>query len=216
MRKRSRILTLVLVALAVTMLTVGGFWLAGYVNTTQVGADYPSNEVVVTSDVVSEKRPDMTKDDYSVQANQPRKITLPTLNIAAYVQKVGTTTSGDMATPNNLFFAGWYKDSPAPGDVGVSIVNGHFGGRYTEGIFRRLDSLTKGSSIRVQMGDMSLRNFEVVSVQSYALKESAEALYKDDASIQNELHLITCGGAYIDASQTYDRRIIVVARLAQS
>ena len=201
------------VVVGIALVAVGGLWTVDYLRLTRIGEDYPTNATVMTSSIVSEKRPDMQKDDYSVAASQPRKIEIPAVNIEAYIQRVGVTSSNDMATPNNLFFTGWYNGSPVPGSKGVSIINGHAGGRYTNGIFRHLNSLNVGSAFRIQMGDLSWRDFEVTSVSSYSVKDAADALYKDDKSIEKETHLITCDGIFDDVMKTYDKRVIVVAKL---
>jgi LPXTG-site transpeptidase (sortase) family protein len=116
-----------------------------------------------------------------------------------------------MATPNNIYFTGWYVESVVPGEKGVSILNGHVGGRYSPGIFKDLKNIEEGKSIRVEMGDLSWREFRVVSTTSYALSEAAEPLFHNDPRIDQELHLITCDGVYNKATETYDQRIIVVA-----
>ena len=200
------------VVIGVALVIVGGLWAVDYFRLTRVGEDYPPNATVAASSVVSEKRPDMQKDDYSVAASQPRKIGIPAINVEAYIQRVGVTPSNDMATPNNLFFAGWYNESPSPGSKGVSIINGHAGGRYTDGIFRHLNSLNVGSPFRIQMGDLSWRNFEVTSIASYSVKDAADVLYRDDRNIEKEVHLITCDGIFDDATKTYDKRVVVVAK----
>lgn len=180
---------------------------------TQIGEAYPSSDTVLTSTVISEKRPDIGSSEFTVPDNQPRKIELPSLRVEAFIQRVGVTSANEMATPDNIFFAGWYIDSAVPGETGVSIINGHAGGRYVNGAFRHLNVLESGDLVRVQMGDLSWREFEVVSVDTYDLEQATAALYDDDKDIDRELRLITCDGVFDDITQTYDKRVIVVAKL---
>lgn len=63
------------------------------------------------------------------------------------------------------------------------------------------------------MGDLSWRQFKVISTSTYPVEDAAAALFKDDPSVSHELHLITCDGAFDDNTQTYDKRTIVVAGL---
>lgn len=213
---RRRVFTGIVLIVGIVLVAFAGFGLYEYVHTTHVGAAYPSSETVSRDEEVSEKPITVdTKAGYTVPADQPRIIDIPSLSVTAYTQPVGVGIDGAMATPNNINFTGWYVRSVAPGEQGVSIINGHAGGRYTDGIFRHLNTLKSGDSIKVQMGDYSWRNFEVVSSKIYSVSDAGEALFKDDISIDKELHLITCDGKFDDATQTYDQRAIVVAKYVQ-
>lgn len=148
-------------------------------------------------------------DEYKVPAGQPRVISLPSLGVEAYVQRVGIDKDNVMVAPNNIFYAGWYTGSITPGEIGVSIIDGHAGGRYENGIFKHLAKIKKGDTIRIQMGDGTWREFKTISTDIYPAKDSAKALFIDDPTIERELHLITCDGAFDDRTQTYDKRLIV-------
>lgn len=172
----------------------------------------PTNQTLTqTTDTPSEVHPGPVTTEYTVPANQPRVIQIPQLSLEAYVRRVGIDKSSTMVAPDNIYFTGWYVGSVAPGEKGISIINGHAGGRYEQGIFRDIITLTADESIRVQMGDLTWREFQVVSAKSYTTSEATAALFKDDQSVENELHLITCDGKFNDRTQTYDRRFIVVA-----
>ena len=215
MSKKDRHLKVVISVSAIlgsALVIVAALGIMDYLKVTQSGEEYPSTEVVQTSVVTSEKAPPAISEEYSVPATQPRVIEIPSIDVKAYIQKVGVASDGAMATPNNLFFTGWYTQSVVPGDTGVSIINGHVGGRYNAGIFRYLKDLEKDAVIKVQLGDLSWREFAVVSVNAYAVNDAAAPLFNDDVTIDSELHLITCDGVFDDATQTYDQRVIVVAR----
>lgn len=121
-----------------------------------------------------------------------------------------------MAVPTNIFFAGWYVNGASPGELGVSIINGHAGGRYEQGVFHEIKSLRVDDVINIQAGDLSWKAFSVRSIETYDVQEAAVPLYADDPLISEELHLITCDGVFDDATQTYDKRVIVVAALIKS
>jgi len=200
----------------IALLAFAGFGVYDYYHTTHSGESFPSSETVSRDVPVSERT--ISVDDsegYTVSANQPRVIEIPSLHVKGYVQRVGVAADGAMATPSNINFAGWYVRNPAPGESGVSIINGHAGGRYTDGIFKHIGQLKAGDTLTLQMGDLSWRNFEVISSKIYPVADAGTALFKDDPSIDQELHLITCDGDFNDASQTYDARAIVVAKFIQ-
>ncbi len=211
MSKNRATLLLIVAVISSVAIVMALVCLADYYQTTHHGDDIPTTEIVTSDSTVSEKLV-IVNDSYTVPADQPRVIDIASLGVKAYVQRVGVTKDKVMATPNNINFTGWYTNSPAPGSVGVSIVNGHAGGRYTDGVFRRLNQLKRDDIIKVQMGDLSWRNFSTVSTNVYSVTDATKSLFKDDPSIDTELHLITCDGKFDDVSQTYDSRIIVVAK----
>jgi len=186
--------------------------LADYISTTTTGPTKPADSVLTSTARPSEKNPGPVTADYTVAKDQPRQIKIPKLTIDAYIGRVGVGVDGAMATPNNIYFAGWYVNSVTPGANGLSIINGHAGGRYEQGIFRHLGDLSAGDHFSVQMGDLSWRDFTVVSKAAYAVQDAGSALFHDDPSIARELHLITCDGVFDDHTQTYNQRMIVVAR----
>lgn len=210
MRRRLPLIIAAIVGLA--CLTFLGFWLVDYLRVTTEGPTSPTNETLSRSVDQPSEKPVTVNDDYLVPDDQPRVIEIPSINAKGYVQRVGVDADKVMVSPNNIAFTGWYVGSVAPGEKGVSIINGHAGGRYVDGIFKQLNRLTQGDEFRIQMGDASWRTFEVVSVKAFSVAEAQAPLYHDDPAIENELHLITCDGAFDDRTQTYDQRLIVVAK----
>ena len=210
--RKKRTVAVFLVVLAIALLTVSGFGIWDYLKTTRTGDDMPSSEVVSDVGVVSEKPVTVSDAMYTVPSHQPRTIQIPRLGINAYVQKVGIEKNGAMSTPSNINFAGWYINSRSPGESGVSIINGHAGGRYSPGVFLQIGQLQPTDKLYVQMGDMTMREFSVLSVNTYSVAEASTPLFNDDPLIDKELHLITCDGVFNDQTQSYDKRTVVVAR----
>ncbi|HEU4967085.1 MAG TPA: class F sortase, partial [Candidatus Saccharimonadales bacterium] len=58
-------------------------------------------------------------EDYTVPALNPRYIYIPRLNITAIVRRLGTTPDNEIATPDNVYDAGWYQGSSRPGQPGA-------------------------------------------------------------------------------------------------
>lgn len=210
-RRRLAVISVVSI-IAIALLAYGLLGVFEYFKVTTQGQKIPSTAVVTEDvEVPSERAPDTTA-EFTVPADQPRRIILDSLNVTAYIQKMGLTKENRMAAPNNIYFGGWYVGSAKPGDEGLSIINGHAGGRYEQGVFRNLGKLTAGSPIRIEMGDLSWRDFEVVSIGTYDIDTAQKMLFKDNPDIVRELHLITCDGVFDQQAQTYDKRTIVVAK----
>ncbi len=187
-----------------------------YIKTVYQGDAAPVTAVITESSVTpSEKKPDMQQ-EYTVPAHQPRRIIIGSLGVNAFVEKAGVTKDNAMATPSNIYFTGWYVKSVAPGDDGLSIINGHAGGRYEQGVFRNIARMAPQETFHIEMGDKTLRSFEVVSVRTYDLADAMKPLYEKSPDSTSELHLITCDGTFDDRRQTYDKRTIVVARYITS
>jgi sortase (surface protein transpeptidase) len=206
-----RTLIVVMSVIGAACLTIAALSFIDYLNATQSGDETPSSMTVVEDGLPSERPVDMSA-PYSVPNDQPRSINIPKIDVDAYVQPVGILPTKLMATPTNIYFTGWYVHGVAPGEPGLAIINGHEGGRYVSGVFKRINELAPDDTFSVQMGDLSWRNFVITSVKSYAVADAAQPLFARDPSIESELHLITCGGTFDDKNQTYDQRVIVSAR----
>ncbi|RTK94721.1 class F sortase [Candidatus Saccharibacteria bacterium] len=170
----------------------------------------PAGHTVATAstDQPSEQRPPSS---YSVPADKPLSIQLPTIKAEGFIQQVGADKNNQMVVPSNVHMAGWYTKSVLPGANGLSIIDGHVNGLYAKGIFANLGKLKSDDAFTVTFGDKSVKNFKVKKVQTVSVKEADTALYVRDTSIAKQLNLITCGGKFNKADRTYDARIIIVA-----
>src|SRR4051812_23415107 len=55
----------------------------------------------------------------------PFRLRIPAINVDAKIQSVGLGKSGNMAVPSNYTDAAWYRDGPAPGQLGSAVIDGH-------------------------------------------------------------------------------------------
>lgn len=189
-----------------------GFW-QRYRATHRLPASTSSEVVTASTTTPDETAPTETCDEYAAADVRPKKIQISKVDIDGCVQRVGIDQYNAVAVPTNVHVAGWYVDSPLPGDEGVSLVDGHIVGRYSDAIFGRLHQLETGDVVRVVAGDNSVRVFEVVEVVSYPEGDATRELFKPLDGVDRQLTLITCGGRYDNASQAYDERLIVRTKL---
>lgn len=168
--------------------------------------------ITYSIDKPSEKKVDPNS-VYTVAANQPRRIILPSINSEGFVQAVGIDQHGAIAVPANIHVAGWFVQSVTPGDAGLSIIDGHIRGRYAGGIFEYLQAVHPGDSFIIEFGDLSLRNFSVISINQIKAADATSALHQKNSEISNQLNVITCGGKFNKILNAYEDRIIVVAKL---
>lgn len=166
-----------------------------------------------TVETVSTDRPSEqpVPDDYSVPADKPLSIELPTINTKGFIQQVGVDKKNQIVVPSNVHMAGWFTGSVLPGDAGLSIIDGHVNGLYAKGIFKDLVKLKAGDKFTVTFGDKTIRTFRVKRLQTVSANDADTALYVRDNSIAKQLNLITCTGRYEKSNHTYDSRVIVTA-----
>lgn len=155
---------------------------------------------------------DFNCDDYRVAPDQPLRITIDSINVNGCIQKVGIDQQNRVAAPQNIHMAGWYTGSAKPGESGVSLIDGHVQGRYKPGVFKKLDKLKPGDSIIVTRGDDTTSAFAVMNVRRYPADEAAAHMLAKEPDVDSQLNLITCGGAYDPALNSYEQRTIVTAR----
>lgn len=174
-------------------------------------------DVTVTHSVdkPDETKPTQACEDYQVPPSQPRRIEIQSLGVDGCIQKVGIDQNNAIAVPTNIHLAGWYTGSALPGDSGVSIVVGHVLGRYNDAIFDSLGTLKEGDTFRIQFGDMSWKEFEVVSTDDYSIERTATEQFRQLDGVESQLNLVTCGGTWLPDENTYDRRVIVRSKAKQ-
>ncbi|WP_431814241.1 class F sortase [Kocuria sp. cx-455] len=108
--------------------------------------------------------------------------------------------------------AGWYRDSPAPGQPGPAMLLGHV--NATGGgpeVFADLHALVPGDGIRVDREDGSHAMFVVEAVERYA-KDTFPTLRVYGNTAGPELRLITCDG-YDPHSGAFNDNLVVYAKL---
>lgn len=108
--------------------------------------------------------------------------------------------------------AGWYRDSPAPGQSGPAVLLGHVnatGGG--PGVFADLHALVPGDGVRVDRQDGSHAMFVVEAVERYA-KDAFPTLRVYGNTAGPELRLVTCDG-YDPQSGEFNDNLVVYAKL---
>lgn len=205
----------VALALAVVLIAYGGYglwqrWTATSNSTVEV-----SNEVVTVSvNTPDEALPseDACKEQ-ALSSAQPRKIVIPYLGVDGCIEKVGIDQHGAIAVPTNIHFAGWYVDSAMPGEKGLSVIDGHVLGRYNDAIFARLAQIRPGEDINIEFTNDTSLQFEMVDIRTFAAEEASQRLFEKLPGVEHQLTLVTCIGAYDQAANTYDKRVIVRSAL---
>lgn len=171
----------------------------------------------------STRTPDETElgevcNDYRVAEAMPRKILIDAIHVHACVEQVDLDQNDAIAVPTNIHLAGYYVKSARPGSYGITIINGHAFGRYSEAVFRNLKDLKPRDEIQIQTGNQEWIMYEVVDVNSYSSERVNDYLFESidgnkDPTTKNQLNLVSTVADFEDTEWDDDTRIIVRARL---
>jgi hypothetical protein len=203
---------LLVVGALLALYATWGWWTRYRVTHTPIAHVLPAAAQTVTQPI---GRPDETpiKPDvaYTVPADQPRLLDMPSIHAKGFIQKVGRLPDGSMAVPTNIYLAGWYVDGPRPGEEGVAVLDGHLQGAYGPGIFAHLADAVPGQEFAIEYGDGSRRQFKVKTTTTYVLAEATKHLYDKLPNVTSQLNLITCAGTFDKSKGTFTQRVIVAA-----
>ncbi len=140
----------------------------------------------------------------------PVSIDIPGIDVtAAPVTDVGVEPNGDMEIPG-ASEVGWYRFGPRPGDTGSAVLAAHIAYNGVDGVFRNLTEMRPGDLFSVNFSDGSAREFQVLGLRQWSkLEIPLEDLFARDGTPR--LVLITCGGNFNRALDSYDDNVVVVA-----
>ena len=205
-----------------------GRWLAGFVLIALVGLSawcgykwYTTGDLPIPLPIASA---DTAVDEsavnpaqiasYTVSAQQPRYIYIPSLNLdKSRVRPIQIDANNLLQNPTNINDAGWYTKSATPGSGGQLVMTGHSSGINHDGVFKQLKTLKAGASIMIQRGDGQIFGYKVVDNKSLTIQQlNATAL---GATGSEGLSIITDGGKWVPKLASFDRRIVLRAVIGQ-
>jgi LPXTG-site transpeptidase (sortase) family protein len=200
-------------ALAAAVVCAGGVSVAafGLLNGTpaDAGATYTPASVTTAP-------PRLTQDPQAepLARSVPVSIRIPGISVSAPVMEVGKDADGTVQVPpldaHNL--TGWYRYGPTPGQRGPAVILGHVDSLTGISVFYYLKDLHAGDKVYVTLADGKVAPFVVDGVQKVAKDAFPTAAIYGKAGYPS-LRLITCGGAFDQATGHYVDNIIVYAHL---
>ncbi|NUT35695.1 MAG: class F sortase [Hamadaea sp.] len=145
----------------------------------------------------------------------PVAVRIPGIGVDATIIPTGIAANGSIAVPplESPELAGWYRYGPSPGEAGSAVLVGHVDSRATgPGVFFELGRVRKGDTVEVDRADGSTATFRVDGVRLVA-KDAFPAEEVHRVATAALLRVITCGGRFDRAQQSYLDNIIVYATL---
>jgi LPXTG-site transpeptidase (sortase) family protein len=143
-------------------------------------------------------------------ADAPTHLRIPAISVTTTLEPLGLEANGHLAAPA-YSDAGWYAGGTNPGDVGPAVIAGHYDAKTndTPSVFYRLGTLKVGDEIQVERNGKWL-TFSVTAVASYPQNNFPTTLVYGPTPTA-ELRLITCGGTFSSATQSYSDDVVVFA-----
>ncbi|WP_435177508.1 class F sortase [Actinacidiphila sp. bgisy145] len=160
--------------------------------------------------------PPTAKSVRALRRSVPVRLQVPAIGVDTPLMQLGLAADGTVQVPPIAPHdrAGWYRNSPTPGQTGPSVILAHVTlGAYGDGVFRHLAQLRPGDGVVARRADGTAPRFTVTSVRTVAKsKFPTDAVYGDVD--RPELRLITCGGPR--SGTGYLDNVIVFAELASA
>ena len=201
--------TTLLVLMGILLVSTGGYFLYASLNAPKQALLKAPAEVRASA----KKRTEKEKQEYSVPATHPRKLSIPKLGVDAAVLPMGKQATGELSAPTSAWDVGWYNESGLPGQQGAIVIDGHVNDALgSPGIFYRLSQLTAGDTLQVERGDRKTYEYTITKVAQLPISQiDMTALLSPDTGKTEGLNLITCGGVYDEAKKTYRDRVVAYA-----
>jgi Sortase domain len=148
----------------------------------------------------------------------PLSVDIPAIGVRSRLLHLGVNANGTIRVPSintRADEAAWYKYSATPGQMGVSVIEGHVDNYLGAAVFYRLGALRPGDSIDVTLANGITAVFRVTGVRQYA-KSSFPAKTIYGTAGFPALRLITCGGTFDYATRSYLSSTVVFASLTST
>jgi hypothetical protein len=169
--------------------------------------------LVRVPELTATRSPDRT---LRVRPNEPRpappvELSIPELDVDTSVSPTPQVGGALRIPPPD--HAGWYAQGPRPGEPGRTVIVGHLDTVDGPAVFAALPMIRRGMTIEVAGRDGATHSFETVGVADVSKAEfPAQSVYAP--SRKSTLALITCSGAFDEATGHYENNLIIFARAA--
>jgi sortase (surface protein transpeptidase) len=168
---------------------------------------------LVTESVTTTRKVTATSRELVRRSPPPVRIKIPAIGVSSALVRLGLNQDGTMQVPDDYGVAGWFTGGPAPGETGPAVIAGHVDSRSGPAIFYRLGALRHGDAIDVIRADGTTVRFIADNVVRYPKRAfPTQAVFGPVPD--PVLRLITCGGRFDRARDSYVDNVIVTAHLA--
>jgi hypothetical protein len=200
-------------AVAAGIAATGGCLLALHLGQDQQAPPAPPQPVL--ADTAREPGPRPAAGAHAPAARSvPQRVILPTIDVDSRLEELGLDADRQLVPPADPDRAGWYRNSPTPGELGPAVVAGHVDSTAGPAVFHRLGALRPGDPVRVVRADGRVAVFRVDRVAAYDKDAFPTRDVYGDLPYAG-LRLITCGGSYDSDNGGYQANVVVFASLTR-
>lgn len=146
---------------------------------------------------------------------QPVSLEIERSGVDAHIEYVGLTEDGAMDVPQEWENVGWFEPGTLPGEVGNSVIAGHYDSPTGPAVFYELRELEPGDLITVLTDEDERLTFEVTKTEMVLAAEAPLDEIFGPSEARN-LNLITCDGIWDQSANMYDHRLVVYTTLVAS
>jgi Sortase domain len=141
---------------------------------------------------------------------EPVRLRIPAAGVDTSLVQLGRAADGSIEVPSDFDVAGWFADGPRPGEPGPAVILGHVDSRTGPAVFFRVGGLAPNAQVLVDRADGSTVAFRVRSVQ-HVPKVAFPTDFVYAPTLEPSLRLVTCGGSFDRAAESYRDNVIVYA-----
>jgi hypothetical protein len=141
----------------------------------------------------------------------PVRLEVPALGVDAPLEQAGVRPDGQMALPDDVGRAGWYRFGPVPGAPGSAVLAGHVDdAEQGLGALAPLREAEPGQEVLVTDAAGATTRWRVVSRELLAKQAlPVDLLFGREGPPR--LTLVTCGGPFLPGVGGYRDNVVVVA-----
>lgn len=144
----------------------------------------------------------------------PTHLNIPSVGISSPLATVGLNPDKTIEVPSDYHEAGWYDNSPTPGQLGPAIIVGHVDNVAGLGVFWELRHVKQGDSIYITRADGKTHTFTVTEVTQFSRDNFPTSKVYGNINYAG-LRLITCGGVFNTTTHEYNLNTVVFAKLTK-
>jgi LPXTG-site transpeptidase (sortase) family protein len=148
------------------------------------------------------------QEDVPVLGSVPVRLDIPSIGAHAPVVPLGEEDDGTMAAPVDPDTVGWYQLGVGVGTPGNALLDGHvdWGGRLR--VFGLLRQLQPGDTFEITDASGNVLSYSVSWTRLYEADNAPlDEIFQQTPD--EEVTLITCGGAFDPAAHMYVSRWVV-------
>lgn len=149
----------------------------------------------------------------------PVSISIPAIDVRSPLITLGLNSDDTIEVPQpgpNYDKAGWYKNSPTPGERGPSVILGHIdSAKEGPSVFFHLGDLDKGDAVTIKRKNHSTAVFTIDRVDEFPKSDfPTQQVYGN--TTRATLRLITCGGQFDHGKGSYLDNIVAFGHLTNT